>query len=411
MWLWIKRWRDWLMNDVWSMHRSSPQPHALHFSYEKAGLTVCDQPIPWNAEAVLVEAMVRLPAGGPRRKSDFQLRVARQEPIPPESMRRDENTDAHRLLFRLVPPNQPVAVELIYRDHQLGQLTLPVLSREDFLDHLRLQMPTLYVRLGTQSVACQTFVASQCRGLLLSTVISSPTSLAPLLDLGLHVEFRSERAGSSYSVPATLSSSQLAGNQALITLMPRRSPRRMGAWVATWMVGGRPLVKQHIRAISQSHFRRSLRVCDTRFVIQRDKEGVFLTRHMPPLTGVSRVGPCFLLTSKEPGMAGLCPLQVRTQVPGAVRPPLLVEEELLVTDGPTMFAPGTVDAADLDHVNAFELRTKGNSLGTLPLSPAPAALFSAEGGFRTTFDFPWSNAAEDELADRLGRLVDGGAAT
>ena len=238
-------------------------------------------------------------------------------------------------------------------------------------------------------------------------MISSPTSLVPLMDLGLHVEFRSERAGASYTVPATLSSSQLAGKQALITLMPRRSPRRMGTWLATWVVGGRPLITQPIRAISQSHFRRSLRVCDTRFVIQRDKQSVFLTRHLPPLTGVSRVGPCFLVTSKEPGMAGLCPLQVRTQVPGTVRPPLLVEEELLVTDGPTMFAPGTVDAADLQHVNAFELRTRGSPLGTLPLSPAPAAFFTSEGGFRTTFDFPWSGAAEDELNDRLARLVDG----
>src|SRR5207244_12357051 len=156
------------------------------------------------------------------------------------------------LLFRLVPPSQPVAVELIYRDHQLGQLMLPVLSRDDFLKHLQLQMPTLYVRLGTQSVACQTFVASQCRGLLLSTVISSPTSLVPLLDLGLRVELRSER-GAVHTVPATLSSSQLAGRQALITLVPRRFPRRIGTWLATWILGDRPLFTHQIRAISQSH--------------------------------------------------------------------------------------------------------------------------------------------------------------
>ncbi|HEV3448867.1 MAG TPA: hypothetical protein VG099_29795 [Gemmataceae bacterium] len=410
MWPWIKRWRDWAMNDLWSMHRSSPQPHALHYSYEKAGLTLHDQPIPWNAEAVLVEALVRLPPGSQRRKADFQLRHGRQEPIAPESMRRDEtSSEHHRLVFRMMPPALPVTVELIYKDHHFGQLTLPVLTREEFLKRLRLEMPTLYVRLGNQSVACQTFVASQCRGLLLSTLVSSPTSLVPLLDLGLHVEFRSERASTSYTAPATLSSSQLAGNQALITLMPRRFPRRMGSWLATWIVGDRPLVKQQIQAISQSHFRHSLRVCDTRFVIQRDKEGVYLTRHMPPLAGVARVGPCFLLSSKEPGMAGLCPLQVRTQVPGSVRPPLLVEEELLVTDGPTMFAPGTVDAADLDQVSAFELRTKGSSLGTMPLSPVPAAFFTAEGGFRTTFDFPWSGAADEELTDRLSRLVDGGS--
>jgi hypothetical protein len=164
MWPWIKRWRDWAMTDLWSMHRS-PQPQALHYSYEKAGLTLHDQPIPWNAEAVLVEALVRLPTNGQRRKGDFQLRVARQEPIPPETIRRDETTGFCRLLFRLPPPLQSTTAELLHREHVLAQLTLPVVSRAEFLNRLQLQMPSLYVRLGNQSVACQTFVASQCRGL------------------------------------------------------------------------------------------------------------------------------------------------------------------------------------------------------------------------------------------------------
>ena len=55
MWPWIKRWRDWAMNDLWPLHRIGPKPHAMHHSYEKAGVIVDDQPIPWNAEAVLVE--------------------------------------------------------------------------------------------------------------------------------------------------------------------------------------------------------------------------------------------------------------------------------------------------------------------------------------------------------------------
>ena len=35
---------------------------------------------------------------------------------------------------------------------------------------------------------------------------------------------------------------------------------------------------------------------------------------------------------------------------------LLLEEEVLITDGPTMFAPGTLDVADLNQVSGFELR-------------------------------------------------------
>ena len=81
MWPWIKRWRDWAMNDLWPMYRIGPQPQALHHSYEKAGLTLHDQPIPWNAEAVLVEALLRLPAAAARRKADFHLRIPGQDPV------------------------------------------------------------------------------------------------------------------------------------------------------------------------------------------------------------------------------------------------------------------------------------------------------------------------------------------
>jgi hypothetical protein len=407
MWRWIKRWRDWAMHDLWPMHRSGLQPQALHYSYEKAGLTLHDQPIPWNAEAVLVEASVHLPPSNPRRKADFQLRVGRQQPVAPEALRKEENNDRHRLFFRIPPPHQSVTAEVVYRDHPLGQLTLPYLSRDEFIKRIQLQMPTLFVRLDEQSVACQTFVATQGRGLMLSAVVHSPTSLVPLLDLGLHVEIRPERGTNVQTVAARLCSSQLAGRQALITIVPRRFPRRIGNWLATWMLGDRPLATQPIRAISQNQFRRSLRVSDTRFVVQRTKQGeVCLARHVPPPDELVRVGPCFLISSKEPGMAALCSLQVRTQVPGSVQPPLLVEEEVLITDGPTMFAPGTVDAGDLAQVTAFELRTKGKQLGSLSLCPAPAASFTAEGGFKSCHEFPWSAAAEDELSDRLTRLME-----
>src|SRR5213595_1257380 len=101
MWPWIKRWRDWAMNDLWPLYRIGPQPQALHFSFEKAGLTLHDQPIPWNAEAVLVEALVRLPSSATRRKADFLLRVPGCEPTPAESLRPPEQDDQHRVVFRL----------------------------------------------------------------------------------------------------------------------------------------------------------------------------------------------------------------------------------------------------------------------------------------------------------------------
>jgi hypothetical protein len=281
-----------------------------------------------------------------------------------------------------------------------------VLSRDEFSQGLRVQMPTVFVRLGSESVACQTFVANQCKGILANAVLTSPTSLVPLADMEVQVEFRCERSNQSHRVPVRLSSSQLATRQALITVAPQKYPRRIGTWLVTWMLGEQGLATQRLRAISQSQFLRSLRVSDTRFIVRTEK-GITLARQVPPLSAPARVGPYFLVCSREPGMAGQCRLTVRAQVPGAVQPPLLQELDVLVTDGPTMVAPGTVDAADLAQVSAFEICIKNRPLDTLSLSPAPAASFTSEGGFKPPQDFTWSAAAEDELTERLNRLLEG----
>ena len=408
MWPWIKHWRDWVMNDLWPFYRISPQPQALHYSYEKAGLTVQDQPVPWGAEAVLVEARLKLPASAGRRKADFALRLAGREPVLAEDLRRHDTENLFRVSFRAEPPGVTTTADVLYRGHVVGQLTLPYLGRDDFLQGVRLQMPTMFVRLAGETVACQTFVASQCKGLIATAILTSPTSLVPLLDMDLQVEFRNERGGPPQVLPVRLSSSQLAGRMAQVTVVPRKFPRRIGSWLVTWSACGQPLASHRIRSISTRTFQRSLRVTDSRFVLRWPKGQVTLARQVPPEDKPARVGPCFLVSSREPGMAGMCKLQVRAQLPGAVQPPLLMEQEALITDGPTTFAPGTLDVNDLGQIAAFELSLKNQSLGALSLCPAPTATFTSEGGFKTPHDYAWSAAAEEELGDRLNRLIEGG---
>src|SRR5262249_13973762 len=147
-----------------------------------------------------------------------------------------------------------------------------------------------------------------------------------LADMDFQVEFKSERSGTGTRVPVRLSSSQLAGRQALLTVAPRKHPRRLGTWSATWLLGDRALASQRVRGIGRQHFLRSLRVSDTRFGLQGPEGGVALARQLPPAEKRGRVGPCFLVSSSEPGMAGLCPLRVTAQVPGAVQPPVLLEQ-------------------------------------------------------------------------------------
>jgi hypothetical protein len=407
MWPWIKRWRDWAMRELRRFSRSAAHPQALHYSCERAGLTLSDQPIPYNAESVSVEAVVHLPASIGRRKSDFLLRTGTGEPVVAEHLRRVEGEDNYRIVFRLPPLTEMITAELLFRERVLGEIKLPVVSREEFLQGLRLETPTLFVRLGEESMACQTFVASQCRGLAASAQLTSPTSLLPLLDLDFQVEFRCDRAGVCFRVPACLTCSQLTARSALVTVVPTRYPRRIGTWTATWLVGEHVLARHRIRGISQKTFQKSLRISDTRFVVQKEGGPVQLTLQPPSAAEKSRIGPCFLVASSEPGMAGLCKLQVSAQVPGAVQPPLLLEQQVRITDGPAVVAPGTLEASDLVQVAGFEISVAGRPLGTLSLRPVPEATFTSEGGFRPPPDYTWNAAAEEEMSDRLNRLIEG----
>jgi hypothetical protein len=395
------------MSDLLPTYRITSQPRALHYSFEKAGLVLHDQPIPWNAEAVLVEANLHLPHVSLRQSADFTLLVPGREPVCADSVRKQEGSDAdrHSVSFRLLPPEQTQTIMLQWRGRELGQLELPLLRREQFLDGLRLHLPTLYVQLGGESVACKTFVSSQCKGLLASALLSSPTSLAPLADFSMAVEFKSEREPHQ-RVAVRLNSSQLASRQALFTVTPLKHPRKLGTWSASWLLGERELAREEARGISLRQFQKSLRVMGTRYVLQGSSGAVTLARTLPPPERRERVGPCFLVCSREAGMAGLCSLRVAAVVPGAVTPPGLWEQDVLITDGPALLAPGTLEGAELAQVQAFDLTLQGRSLSVLALTPAPSATFTSEGGFHAPSEFAWTSAADDELDQRLSRLLE-----
>jgi hypothetical protein len=405
MWPWIKRWQDWAVTDLWPLTHPGVTAQAMHHSYEKGGLVIDNQSIPWNADAVLVECNARLPAVALRRKEDFLLRMPGSDPVPLDNIRRDETTESFRLYFRLPPPAQNTNAEVVWRHHRLGELTLTVVPRSEFLEHLRLQHATLAVSLGNQTVACQTFVSSQCRGLFAGAVLSNKTSLAPIVDLDCHIDWRREGDADGKQYPVQLSSSQLKSKQALLTVCPSHLPRKTGTYVASWKIDDQVLATQRVKVISKSQFRRSLRISETRFVVQLEKGDVRLTRQMPSLAGVARIGPCFLVSSSEVGMAGRCTLCVSVQLPSGLSPAKPLEQELLLTDGPAPFAPGTLNVDDMKGITAFELRTAGRSLGILPLTAAPVAAFNGEGGFKPPPEYVWSSAAEDQLQERLAKLL------
>ena len=179
----------------------------------------------------------------------------------------------------------------------------------------------------------------------------------------------------------------------------------MGTWQITWYLGDKPLATHAIKAISQKQFLRSLRICGTRFVLQNKRGGFKIERFLPDLKGFTRAAPCFMVSSGETGMAGKCTLQIRAHMKGPGEAPLFQEQEILLTDGPYPFVPGTIEIGDMNKVKSFELRCGRSILGTLPISPVPTASFTAEGGFAPPDAFEWSPTADAQLQERLGKLL------
>ena len=86
-------------------------------------------------------------------------------------------------------------------------------------------------------------------------------------------------------------------------------------------------------------------------------------KFVPDLKGYVRIAPCFYVASSERGMAGKCILQVRAQLKDSATSLLLGEQEILLTDGPCPFVPGTLEISALNNVKLFELRCGRVSAG------------------------------------------------
>jgi hypothetical protein len=378
---------------------------SMRFQYEKAGLTVADEPIPWNAEAVVVEARVWFPPGMVLRKSDFQLRTPDRVPRMPVALHPEGEGDTVRVVFRLPPIQAQALATIQYQGGVLGQILLPFLPASAFLHSVHLRASSIFALLGQHNVACRTLVEGQCRGLSAGGVLASRGSLLPIIDLDLRIEIADQEKKWVESISLPLTASQLLGREAALSVVLPLWARVMGSCSIRWLLGDHVLAHAQTRVIPLAGLQQSLYVAESRFLSQA-KEGA-AHFHYHPLTHDQAKGlrPCFLIASREPGMAGLCPLEIRVQFREPGSRPLVCKLELLITDRPSLCIPDLTAIADFQQVRSFELFSNGQLLGALPVRPTPVAAFTSEGGFRAALDFDWTPSTDEELFDRLEKLM------
>ncbi len=385
----------------------------LHVRYEKAGLIFDALPIPWNADAVIVEANVKLPAKAPRLKQDFTLRFADGSlPAVAELVHESEKSAALRVFFRIGVPGRDTAAEFFWREHALGRVELPILSATTFKEEIALTMPALHVGFGEQTAACRGFVGVQAKNVFASAVIRSPRPLAPALHIDLRVNIERENGERVASVLVPWTSDLLRAREAPVAVqLPKFG--MVGSYRVSWHFGSRELCVHTVRVLGRKGFQQALRICATRYLANMADGTVRSLSTLPTrdgrlwVDGVVDVTPCFYVCSGVAGTAGLAPFALRALANEVVNT-LAIQDNILVTDGPTPILLAAVPVGELTGLRHFTLASGERVLGNLPLLAAPQADFTAEGGFQPLDDFLWSPAADEQLKDRLGKLLDGG---
>jgi hypothetical protein len=317
-----------------------------------------------------------------------------------------------RVFFRLNVPEQPCTAQLFWREHSLGQVELPTMTAQAYVQGLTLETASLQTTIGTRTVSCQSIVSAQAKAIFASALLRASSPLAPARDLDLRIQVERSRGQAVGAIPIELTGDQRRARQALVTVqLPKL--RWVDDYRVSWHVASRCLHALPLRVVSKKTHLRSLRVSTTRFVMTHADGKVETLRTLPrldgklALDGIDSITPVFFVCSSEPGMAGLAPFTLRALI-DETPTTLAIEEDVLITDGPTPIMLGSVPAGDAPKITQFTLSCGDANLGNLPLVPAPKADFNAEGGFAGFDDFLWSAAAEEQLNERLGKLLDGG---
>src|SRR5262245_29179093 len=177
---WTTRLLAWARDNLF--RRARPRPLSAALGYERAGGTRWDTPVPWTADAAIVDVLVRLPPAA-RRKTDFAFRLPFAT-FPADSIRPDLDDRCH-VTFRFPVPLDTHRGDLLWKGRVLASVPVHVLTPGLFLAGLAVTNPTVSVRFGGSTVGATAFVPDRCEGFFAAAALRCSTALGPLAELGL----------------------------------------------------------------------------------------------------------------------------------------------------------------------------------------------------------------------------------
>jgi hypothetical protein len=382
----------------------APWMRAVRCGYEKGGITVYGEPVPWNAEAVLAEFLLEFPGSAPTSTEGFRWSLPVGVALESMTLHPGDEEGSCRLRFRMSPIRRTTAIGLSWHRRLLGRVILPYLGPGEFLRHLRLESPCTLTELAGRDVACGSVVVGQCRHLTACGLLKSPTSLLPVIDWDLSLELTRSDSDQTWRLPVQLTAGQVSARQALVSATLRPWPSAPATWSWRWVVAERTLARGELRVLDRDSFYDSLSLAGglSRCGQVENVPGRLVLQAREDASGTC---PCVRVTSREPGIAALCSVEVRLHFRDRERLPEVLEKELLVTDTPSLSSPVALPTPDFHEVTLIEVTAGGRFLGSVNRRPTPVARFTSEGGFKPPAAYNWDVFAEEELEAMLGRLA------
>jgi hypothetical protein len=373
-----------------------PRVRGAAVGYEKAGLRVANEPIPWNAELVVVEVVL---ATGPLcagAKADFQLVNAEGIVAGANSCEREGQDGQTRVSFRFAPLQCRGPLGLTYRGSWLGQILLACQTQSAFLLHLLVDVPTMFTRLSGQCVPCQAMVERQSEGLLVAAVLRSPTALLPLIERGLTLELVGPEGGVREQVAVPLASFQFTAQQAVLSVPLSESRLAAGTWQVRWRVGDAIIAIHTFRVVAAMEFQQSLYVIG---------DGLPRWESAQAAERGDACGFQFSVASQLAGVAARFPVEIHLYYKDGTTQPVVSCEDLLIADVPALGAPIMVTITQADRVEEFGVSSQGWFLGTIARQSAPVAQFTSEGGIESLPEYVWTPVMDAELNEQLNKLM------
>ncbi|MEZ6139354.1 MAG: hypothetical protein R3B84_02175 [Zavarzinella sp.] len=358
----------------------------LHLRVQQDGLLYENVPILWCADTIWIEGTLKLPVGA-RNKAEYRLHLADGKQVQATHLKQIDNSERFRLIFRLPPPANTTSAVVRWRQHEVGTIELPVVSKEEYSQHLQLDGAFSQIwENGTTNMG-GTFISGQNHGWIIHTTIQHRVGLYGLSELPIVLEL-SHEADVPHHWDLVLPKHLLRGKSAQVPIFLPRLPKKAINYHATWSVAGDVRHSQRLQLLTAKQF-----VANLRLISQ-------------VMVGTHSQYPVFLLGSTSPRGTGKFGYELIFQASKEMPPvpqtgQCTMENGLLVIRGTEL----TVDQFRGDH--RYWLLIEGRQITELTPTSAPVVKFDAEGGFSTIFDadFTWNDAADEELYDRLSKIM------